>query len=264
MKIAVISDIHSNLEGLVAVLKHLAQEKPDELHCLGDIVGYGANPRECLHTVQALYGVEGVEPPAQTAGLVAELSPAQGVVLAGNHDWAVSGKLDSDWFNYSARRAAMWTAEQLSGEELDYLSNLPLIHRQGDIYLVHSSPIRPEDFPYIMTYYGAREAVEVAQGRMLFVGHSHIVAIFLFGAPALGREHTQTPLHIPLSAQAVVNVGSVGQPRDGDPRSAYATYDTDSGELTVHRVEYDINRAAEKIRRAGLPVKLAERLFLGF
>ena len=264
MKIAIISDIHSNLEALTATLEALVAEKPDILHCLGDIVGYGANPRECLLTVMALYGVKDIIPPAETAELVAQLTGVAGVLLAGNHDWAVGGRMDDRWFNSAAQIALRWSALQLDRKEQYYLANLPLTISQGDILLVHSSPVRPEEFGYIMSYPEAKEALRRTDSRLVFVGHVHIPGIFLFGAPHMGRQITRTPLTIPSSARAVVNAGSVGQPRDGDPRACYLTYRTETGEVVIHRVEYDYARSAEKIERAGLPVELAERLYAGY
>jgi diadenosine tetraphosphatase ApaH/serine/threonine PP2A family protein phosphatase len=264
MKIAIISDIHGNLEAFTATLQALVAEKPDVLHCLGDIVGYGANPRECLSAVMALFGERGVIPPAEISEPVAQLGDVAGALVAGNHDWAVGGRLDDSWFNEIAQKAVRWTVRQLDGNERDYLASLPLTISQGDILFVHSSPRRPEEFGYIMNYSEAEEALRHTDARLIFIGHVHSPGAFLFGAPRLGRQTARTPLVIPTSARAVVNAGSIGQPRDGDPRACYITYETETGELVIHRVEYDYARAAEKIEQAGLPSELAQRLFVGY
>lgn len=226
-RIAVVSDIHSNLEALEAVLSQLGDEK---VYCLGDVVGYGANPNEVLDRIRGL-GV--------------------GTVM-GNHDYAaVTG--DTDMFNDRAAAAVRWTAKELTPGNLDYLRSLPRESRVEldgvKVYMTHGSPDDP-----------LWEYVDPGTHSGLFGDYLRRLDV---GLIALG--HTHVPYVWAEGGGTVFNPGSVGQPRDGDRRASYAVVAVDKGhaEVEVHRVEYDHRRAAEKIRRAGLPEQLAKRLSLG-
>jgi diadenosine tetraphosphatase ApaH/serine/threonine PP2A family protein phosphatase len=243
MRIVIVADIHSNLEAFEAVLEHAATHGPiDRLWCLGDVVGYAADPSACV-------------------GLLRQYPHT---AVAGNHDLAAVGKLPTGDFNAAAAWAAAWTARQLSAEEREYLSSLPSVAVDGDFTLVHGS-LRSPEWEYLLSADAAAEHLRLQETRYGVVGHSHIpfVAFEREGSMAamaglkdgdvlkLGDEHL------------VVNPGGVGQPRDGDPRASYAVYDDEACTLTLHRVEYDLEKTQRKILEAGLPRHLAERLAYG-
>lgn len=213
----------------------------DGFVCLGDVVGYGADPRRCLEAVRRL----------------------DAAVVAGNHEHGCVGLLDLDWFNPVARAAAEWTASQLSDEEQSYLRGLPLTLQLHGATLVHASPHDPAAWEYLITARDGFEALERFPGRLCFVGHSHRPGVWSQGAG--GYRFLPGPQAVSLDRdhRFIVNVGSVGQPRDRDPRAAYAVWDTEAFSVTVHRVPYDLAAAQAKIYRAGLPRILGERLALG-
>jgi len=240
VRYAVLSDIHGNLEALQAVLADAAS-RTDALLCLGDLVGYGADPVAC---------VEIVAERAQT-------------ITCGNHEHAVAGLLDLDWFNPQARAAAEWTRERLDGDHLTYLASLPLVALLGDATLVHASPDRPDEWEYLLTAQDGFDAFGAFATRLCFVGHSHLAGAWSLGSS--GPEHRAGPVDLELERgrRYLINVGSVGQPRDRDPRAAYAIWDAERGTVAVRRVVYDIATAREKILAGGLPRFLADRLAWG-
>lgn len=225
MKIALISDIHSNLPALKAVLESVEREGCEELYCLGDVVGYGAFPNEVVEL------------------LIARQIPT----IMGNHDAAVVGSLHWDYLNVYARVAAMWTRQVLTPDHLRWLSELPLFRQIPEALLVHSSPLEPEAWDYIFTQGEAERAFPHFTERYCFIGHTHFPALFT-------DHHT---------GKRIINVGSVGQPRDRDPRACYALFYPKSGECRWVRVEYDIEMAISGIKEAGLPPFLGDRLRRG-
>jgi diadenosine tetraphosphatase ApaH/serine/threonine PP2A family protein phosphatase len=213
----------------------------DALLCLGDLVGYGADPLACVETV------------AECAH----------TVLAGNHDHAVAGRLPLSWFNSHARAAVEWTRERMDDEHRDWLGGLPLRTEVGDATLVHASPAHPEEWDYLVT---AEEGFAVFghfTTRFCFVGHSHVPGAWSLGSS--GPEHHPGAPRVTVEhgRRYLVNVGSVGQPRDRDPRAAYALWDVDAGRVEIRRVAYDVATTRRKIARAGLPRFLADRLAVG-
>jgi diadenosine tetraphosphatase ApaH/serine/threonine PP2A family protein phosphatase len=232
MKLAIISDIHGNLEALNAVLEDVQKHPVEEIVCLGDVVGYGADPSACLHLVQDRCSA----------------------VLLGNHDEAAADLSKAYTFNPIARAAVQWTSETLSEAERESLAKFPFTSKRGSIFLVHASPHNPEEWEYIIDDYDAQQVFDDFTEKICCVGHSHIVGIY----PQFDDVNPADPRF-----KCVVNVGSVGQPRDKDPRSAWCLIDTESFAIEVFRVEYDIETAARKIRLAGLPFQLAERLSRG-
>lgn len=234
------SDIHGNLEALRAVLDD-CHDQADGVLCLGDTVGYGADPLACVE-------------------LVAERATS---VVVGNHEWAVSGQLALTWFHRAARAAAEWTAERLDEPHRAYLARLPLVHEVGDATLVHASPAQPEEWDYLVTADDGLEAFAHFATRWCFVGHSHVPGVWSVGSS--GAEHRPRASHVQgeRGRRYIVNVGSVGQPRDRDPRAAYAVWDVEAGRVDIRRVTYDVARARRKIEDAGLPRFLAERLAEG-
>ena len=241
MRYALISDIHGNIEALDAVLKDIKGAKVDEVICLGDLVGYGANPNEC----------------------VAATREAAAAVVAGNHDWAAVGKLGLDYFNAAARIAAEWTGDVLTEENRDYLAGLPLTATAGErILLVHSSPAAPDEWNYVFHPGQAARGFSAFSEPVCFIGHTHQPAVFTDGGGFhLGRSLGE--FRMGGGTRYIVNVGSVGQPRDGNPKAAYCVYDSDKMTLNLRRAKYDVGRSSTKIVRNGLPRSLAERLPLG-
>ena len=239
MRYAIVSDVHSNLEALEAVLESLRGEKIDRYLSTGDIVGYGADPETCVRRIR-------------------ELDP---VIVAGNHDWAVAGKLSLEFFNSYARDAIEWTRTRLGADDLRWLGALPLTRKLGDITLVHATLNGPENFDYLLTAYDAHLSLEILDTLVCFVGHSHVPVTFAQNGSVTFSFATEFDLREVL--KAIVNAGSVGQPRDGNPQASFGIYDTDAQVVEVRRVTYDIATASRKILAAGLPAVLAERLWLG-
>jgi diadenosine tetraphosphatase ApaH/serine/threonine PP2A family protein phosphatase len=240
VRYAILSDIHGNLEALDAVLADAAP-RAEAVLCLGDIVGYGADPLACIERVAAR----------------AE------AVVAGNHEHAVSGLLDLAWFNESARAAAVWTRRRLDDDHRAWLGARPLVHVIDDATLVHASPARPEEWEYLVSAEDGYEAFAAFTTRLCFVGHSHRPGAWSLGSSGPAHEPNATETVLEHGRRYVINVGSVGQPRDRDARAAYAVWDTDEHRVTIRRVPYDVAGARDKILAAGLPTFLAERLSIG-
>lgn len=240
MKIGILGDIHGNLEALTAALSALDADGVTRIACVGDVVGYGANPSECLALVR-----ERVE-----------------ATVAGNHDWGAVGKKPMDYFNHAAREALAWTAKRLTEKERLWLSSLPLTHECGEYQLVHASFYEPIEFTYIFSADEAVASFSRQTGPLAFFGHTHWPCAFVDGESVRHLVQHVVPLDPP--ARLLVNAGSVGQPRDSDPRAAFAVLDLDKRRITFRRVDYDIAGAAGKILAAGLPASLAERLSLGY
>ena len=236
----VLSDIHGNLDALRAVLADAAP-RTDALICLGDVVGYGPEPEPCL------------EPSAERAT----------ALVSGNHEHGVAGLLDLDWFNPLARAAVEWTQTRLDDDHRRYLSGLPLRAELGEATLVHASPDRPEEWDYLVDAEDGLAAFSAFTTRVCFVGHSHRPAVWSLGS--WGPAFRPGPLELTIEAgrRYIVNVGSVGQPRDRDPRAAYAIWDVEARQIASRRVAYDIAAVRGKIARAGLPTFLADRLVAG-
>jgi len=239
LRYGIIADIHANFEALEAVLGVLEEREVDVYLSTGDIVGYGADPKACLDRIRELGTL----------------------VTAGNHDWAVSNRLSLDYFNAYAREAIYWTQERLTEADIRYLDELPLTRREDDITLVHGTLYSPENFDYLLTSYDAHLSFQLQETPLCLVGHSHVPITFLLD----GTVTFTLSNEIDLSGvdRAIVNPGSVGQPRDENPRAAVGIYDSETLKLTIERVEYDIEAATSKILRAGLPEVLAERLWHG-
>jgi len=240
MRYALISDIHSNSEALEAVLKDAQEQKVQSYLCLGDIVGYGAEPSICVERVRGL----------------------NGIVIAGNHDYAVCGKTDTSYFNTYARKAVQWTSQQLSKEQLAYLENLPLVHESKDYCLAHGSLNGPENWEYILAEEDAMNSFELLKQNVLFVGHSHVPFIFTLENDQVSGSDPHD-FTLKSGAKYIVNIGSVGQPRDMDNRSSYCIFDEEKASVQFRRIPYDFHRTQKKILDAKLPELLALRLELG-
>jgi predicted phosphodiesterase len=239
LRYAILSDIHGNLDALKAVLAALEPQQIDSYACLGDIVGYGPQPSECLHEIQKYASI----------------------VVAGNHDYAACDRISMASFNVLAKEAILWTRSKLSDGDTEYLANLPLEDRLESFHVVHGALCAPELFDYVQTSYDAYLTMSRMEAPICFVGHSHVPVTFLQDemiSYTLGDS-----VQVPPSCKAIVNVGSVGQPRDKDPRACYAIYDTDQQKVTIQRTPYDIESVVSRIRDAGLPASLGERLRTG-
>ena len=232
MQLAVISDIHSNLQALEKALGAIRERGVDEVLCLGDLVGYGANPNECVKLVQEHCAT----------------------VLLGNHDLAALEPSVAEQFTSNARIAALWTNKHLRPEFKDFLATLPYVAARQNMFLVHSSPYEPEEWHYIFSPAEARSMFDHFSEQICFVGHSHVPGVF--------AERSANP-QVTRDERFIVNVGSVGQPRDGNPRLSFGILDTDRWEYTNVRLSYDIDTASKEILKAGLPRQLGERLFVG-
>jgi diadenosine tetraphosphatase ApaH/serine/threonine PP2A family protein phosphatase len=240
VRYAVFGDIHSNLEALDAVLEELGKHPVDAMLCTGDLVGYGASPRECVARVR-------------------ELSPH--LLVAGNHDWAAAGRLGLEYFNQFAREAILWTRKSLPRGDLEYLGAHEVLRVSGNVTVSHGTIHDPELFDYLQTPYDAHLSFAHLTTPYAFVGHSHIPVTFKSG-PAVTYVVGDT-IELDDTAQALVNVGSVGQPRDEDPRASFGIFDDVTRTVTIHRVEYDVEAAIARIEAAGLPSFLGERLRIG-
>jgi diadenosine tetraphosphatase ApaH/serine/threonine PP2A family protein phosphatase len=243
MRIALLSDVHGNLPALRAVLDDVRSEGVDEVWCLGDLVGYGAQPNEC----------------------VALARESCDVCLAGNHDLVVTGDIDIADFSSSAAAAALWTRQNIDGDALDFLRGLEPADPDRDPGLFHASP-RDPIWEYVLSGWQAEENMDSMRARVGAVGHSHVALWFhrddgdgeVSGAAAPGG--TELDLS---SGRWLVNPGGVGQPRDGDARAAWLLLDREGWAASWRRVEYPIDEAAGAIEAAGLPSVLAERLYTG-
>ena len=245
MKFAVYSDVHGNLEALDAVLAHAHRERAGFYLCLGDVIGYGANPNECVDRVRAM-------------------SP--GVCLRGNHDAAAVDARERAFFHEVALQGIHFSARHLTPDNAEYLHTLPYVYRDHErMMAVHASPWHPEMWEYVLDSPGAERAFDaMAPARVAFIGHSHSPVVFVDDG-SVQRFPARQDLKMDLkSRRYVLNVGSVGQPRDGNPDASYVVYDDEDDSVTHHRVRYDREKAAEKILRAGLPPVLAERLLIGY
>jgi predicted phosphodiesterase len=239
VKIVILGDIHANYSALSAVLSRVDADKTDACYCVGDLVGYGAEPSRVIEEVRR----RGI------------------VTVAGNHDHAVVRRLDPEYFNPFARASVFWTRDRLSPDELDYLAGLPLQLHTEHFTLVHGSVHEPEGFHYIQTLQDAEASFDCMVRPLAFIGHSHVPVSFFDGDPVRFSVTPRTPTD--PSGKTIVNVGAIGQPRDEDPRAAYAVYDTKQQEVLLKRVSYDIEDAVRKILDSGLPEILGERLRFG-
>jgi diadenosine tetraphosphatase ApaH/serine/threonine PP2A family protein phosphatase len=250
VRIALITDVHANREALETVLGDIARVGVDRIVCLGDVVGYGADP------------VAAVE-------LVARIVEDGGLCIKGNHDEAAL--IGPRGMSEGARIATEWTQRHIGDAERAFLGALPLAVQDGDMLFVHASAARPERWTYIVSADEAAESLAASDARLTFCGHTHQPALFsmLHGiAGTTGKTTTFRPMAdkpVPLSPirRHLAVIGSVGQPRDGDPRACWALLDTDTRELTYRRIPYDVEEAGRKIREAGLPEQLWVRLLVG-
>lgn len=242
MVYGLISDIHANLEALEAVLAEL--NGVEGYLCLGDLVGYGPDPEACLTRVRALPGLTAV---------------------VGNHDLAAIGRYDPNWFNPYARRAIEWTAGRLTSDDAAYLGSLPDTEEVAGAVLVHGS--LPEAMDYVTNCEDALDCFDAFGGALCLVGHTHVAEYYT--RPESARTCEQLGLlrggqvDLRRELRYLINPGSIGQPRDGNPQASFGVYDSDARTVRVGRVDYDLAAVQAKMRAGGLPRYLSERLGRG-
>jgi diadenosine tetraphosphatase ApaH/serine/threonine PP2A family protein phosphatase len=239
-KFAILGDIHSNLDALEAVLDDCRKEGVTDFLCTGDVVGYNACPRECLKMIRDL-GCP---------------------VVMGNHDYYVSSWQDLTDFNPAAAEVIEWTRKQLTDEEISILRSFPFVSTNMGITLVHSTMDCPESFGYVFDHLQAEAHFSHQITPICFHGHTHCPMIYEKQVSAVYRIDAQD-FKLPIGRKYFINVGSVGQPRDGDSRAAYALWEPSTRKISFRRLEYDVQAAQERIRAAGLPERLASRLSIG-
>lgn len=241
MRYGIFSDVHSNLEALEAVINAYKKEEIDKYLCVGDVVGYAANPKECIGKVKELVTI----------------------TIAGNHDWANVDLFSLDYFNPDAKEAIFWTKQNLNDNSRYFLETLKLIYQDEDLTLVHGTLNEPQEFNYLVDEYAAYETIRLLETDICFVGHSHVAGIFIQDKDERVFYCLDSAIGIKEENKYIVNVGSVGQPRDRNPKAAYCIYDTEKKEIQIKRVDYDIEATRKKIIAAGLPRFLADRLLVG-
>ncbi len=241
MKFALISDIHANLEALEAVLKDIATQRVDSINCLGDIIGYGSDPIPCLELVKSNCDV----------------------ILMGNHEHAALGHLDQEHLNPVAQVSLAWTQEQLNDRAFSIIAECGMDAVIGNARFVHASPYKPGEWHYILAAAEADIAFRSFTEHICFVGHTHLPMIFVEVENGTHRRKVGHDFEPDEESRYIVNIGSVGQPRDNDPRSCYVIYDMDTMEVRYRRVEYDIQRTQKKMQQAQLPTMLIDRLMAG-
>ncbi len=242
MLVAAFGDIHGNFDALDAVLTDIEEHEPDRLICVGDIVGYGAEPTACL----------------------AALKPLECITVAGNHDLGAADVARIDYFNAFARDAVLWTSSHISRFDKEYLSGLPFVASFPEFAVVHGSFVRPDEFNYVGNASEAMASFGQFKAPVGFLGHTHCPAAYVQESPGTFPIHVhESTIVLKDGERALVNVGSVGQSRDEDPRACWVLYETDARRIRYFRVPYDVAAAANKIRKARLPEVLALRLEIG-
>ncbi len=243
MKYGILGDIHSNLSALETVLEQFKLERVDHIISVGDIVGYGAAPSECIELVRSV----------------------NATVVKGNHDAACVNEIDTAYFNRYAREAVVWTKSVLSPDELAWLAALPMVQHLEHCTVAHGTLHKPELFNYIQSTTDADPSLDEMHLPVCFVGHTHVpVSLIRLADDPLRTAYTfDTTIDLSEAQRSLINVGSVGQPRDEEPKAAYAIFDATAQVISIKRVAYDIDRESKRIREAGLPPMLADRLYLG-
>ena len=239
MKYAIIADIHGNLEAFQVVLEDIRAQKADHIVCLGDVVGYNANPKECLQIVREMN------------------IPC----VKGNHDEYCSSNSALEGFNPHAADAVHWTREQLSEEEKKWLRDLKYSRMVANFTMVHATLDAPDRWGYVFDKLAAAASFPYQNTQLCFFGHTHVPVAFM--RDTVVRGGTYSKFKLDAAKKYFINVGAVGQPRDNNPKAAYVIYDIDAQTIELRRLDYDIAAAQKKIRDASLPERLAERLAYG-
>lgn len=241
MRYGIFSDIHSNLEAFDSVIKAYKSEAIDKYLCIGDVVGYATNPKECIDKVSKLAVI----------------------TAAGNHDWAAVNLFSLDYFNEIAKEALLWTRRNIDDRDRVFLESLRPLYKIEDFTLVHGTLDNPQEFNYMTDGYIAEGTFRVLETSICFVGHTHQPAAFIKDKNG-GIHYLQDDSYdIKPGNKYIINVGSVGQPRDGNPKAAYGIYDSEKREVRIKRTAYDFESARKKIIESGLPNFLGDRLLSG-
>ncbi len=241
MRYGIFSDLHANLQATSVLIDACRKEALDTWVCVGDIVGYGANPKECIAKIEAVAAI----------------------FVAGNHDWASVDLYPTERFNPIAREAVSWTSLQLDKEERGFLTRLEPVYKNADLTAVHGTLDAPEDFDYMLGDSAARKTFALLDTGVCFVGHTHVPQIIIQDGNGDIRTHPERGIRLKEDSKYIVNVGSVGQPRDEDARLSYCIYDTSRREIRIKRLDYDAQGAREGIIDSGLPAFLGDRLLRG-
>lgn len=236
---AIIADIHANLDAFQVVLEDIKQQQCTHVVCLGDVVGYGANPKECLDIVR------GMNIP----------------VVKGNHDEYIGSDESPDGFNDAAAEAVTWTRAQLTEDDRKWLRDLKYFRLVANFSIVHATLDAPQRWGYVFEKLEAAASFTYQNTQVCFFGHTHVPVAFIRDTGVRGGTYSK--FRVEPGKKYFVNVGSVGQPRDGNPKAAYVVYDLPSQTIELRRLDYDIAAAQKKIRDAGLPARLADRLAVG-
>lgn len=244
MRYGIVSDTHANIEALTAVFKALETERIDRYVCLGDTVGYGASPNEACDLMRSKVAFS----------------------ILGNHDAAVAGRMDYSYYYYAAKHALDKHAQELSHDNLQWLKQMPYEVREGDVLFCHGSPINAEEFEYIFARDQAARCLGIWDKlpSLTVIGHSHLCKAFAIHPDHGGsQEIVAQTFELRPGWKYIISVGSVGQPRDFDPRASYVIYDTEAKRFEFRRVEYDVKLSASKILSSDLEPNFGTRLFLG-
>lgn len=241
MRYGIFSDVHSNLEAFAAVINAYKEEDIDQHLCVGDVVGYAVNPRECIDRLEEI---------------------AQ-VTVAGNHDWATVDLFSIDNFNHFAKEAIFWTKQNLDDRCRYFLKSLKLVYKNGDLTLVHAMLDNPGDFDYLTDTYTAGETFRLLETNICFIGHTHVAGIFIQDKQGQIYYQEDNLIAVDDENKYIINVGSVGQPRDRNPYACYSIYDTSKKEVQIKRISYNNQTTRKKILAEGLPAFLGDRLLIG-
>lgn len=239
MKYAIIADIHANLEAFQVVLDDIQKQKCTHVACLGDVVGYNANPKECLDIVRQMN------------------IPC----VKGNHDEYCSTDNELEGFNPNAAEAVIWTRQQLTEDDRKWLRDLKYVRLVSNFTIVHATLDQPQRWAYVFEKLDAAASFTYQNTAVCFFGHTHVPLAFIRDASVRGGTYSK--FKVEPGRKYFVNVGAVGQPRDGNPKCGYVVYDMDEGSIELRRLDYDIVAAQTKILKAGLPQRLADRLAQG-
>jgi predicted phosphodiesterase len=241
MRYAIISDIHGNLAALEQVLQQIDAIGVDQIVCLGDVVGYGPFPNECCEIIQ----------------------DKGDICLLGNHDSAAIGLTDASYFNRYARSAIGWTARVLNEKNAAFLRQLPMTAVQQDLFFVHSSPMQPEEWNYVFTIDEALDQFQSFEQPICFIGHSHIPVVWHLRENGFPKCSAALKIKIEKGCRYIINVGSVGQPRDDNPDACYGIFDDEQKTFWLHRSRYNVAQTQQAMRDLDLPAFLIERLQFG-
>ncbi|MBC8184580.1 metallophosphoesterase family protein [candidate division KSB1 bacterium] len=241
MRYAIISDIHSNLEALTSVLEQIEKEQVDKTYCLGDIVGYGPNPNECIELIRKNCDM----------------------ILTGNHDYACVEPSELVYFNRFATQAVNWTIDQITKENLRFLSNFTFKKILNNIIYTHANPHTPETWEYILSIDEAIFNFSQFTEHICFIGHSHQPITYIEDEKQKYTFDEEREIALQPNCRYIINVGSVGQPRDNNPASAFGVFDTSTETYELIRTGYNVEKTHKKMIEAGLPEFLADRLLTG-